>query len=63
MFDNQPRRRISVSSGENDGTDCTFGMKVYNAQQAGFNAAIVYNVDGDDLIVMNGGQCVYFSIC
>jgi hypothetical protein len=56
LSDKQPRKRVSLNSGENSGADCTFAQKVLNAQRAGFNAAIIYNVDSDDLIVMNGGQ-------
>ena len=59
LSDNQPRKRVSLNSGENAGTDCTFAQKVLNAQRAGFSAAIIYNVDSDDLIVMNGGQSVF----
>ena len=59
LSDNQLRKRVSLNSGENAGADCTFAQKVLNAQRAGFNAAIIYNVDSDDLIVMNGGQSVF----
>ena len=62
LTDNQPRKRVSLNSGENSGADCTFAQKVLNAQRAGFNAAIIYNVDSDDLIFMNGGQSVYIKI-
>lgn len=34
--------------------NCTFFEKVLNAQQAGYAAAIVYNLDSDDLVEMSG---------
>ena len=61
LSDNQQRKRVSLNSGENAGADCTFAQKVLNAQRAGYNAAIIYNVDSDDLIVMNGGQSMFFK--
>lgn len=33
---------------------CTFAKKVFNVQQAGYGAAIVYNVGSDDLVPMRG---------
>lgn len=31
------------------GVDCTFELKVRNAQAARYDAAIIYNNEGDDL--------------
>ncbi len=34
-------------------SNCTFDLKVHNAQQAGFSAVIIYNVDSNNLIKMS----------
>jgi E3 ubiquitin-protein ligase RNF13 len=33
--------------------NCSFDLKVYNAQQAGFKAVIIYNSESDNLIKMS----------
>lgn len=35
-------------------SNCTFFEKVINAERAGYDAAIVYNTDSDDLVEMSG---------
>lgn len=34
-------------------SNCTFDLKVYNAQQAGYSVVIIYNVESDTLIKMS----------
>lgn len=33
--------------------NCSFDLKIYNAQRAGFSAAIIYNSESDSLIKMS----------
>ena len=34
--------------------NCSFDLKVFNAQQAGYSAVIIYNTDSDMLVKMSG---------
>lgn len=47
----EPEARFVVLMARNN---CTFYEKVVNAEKAGFDAAIVYNIDSDDLVEMSG---------
>ena len=46
------------------GNNCNFDTKVWNAQNASFIAAVVYNIDSDDLIPMgrSGGKAYKMSV-
>lgn len=39
--------------------NCNFAHKALNAQKAGFQAAVIYNDQNDDLIAMSGGPSSY----
>lgn len=47
----EPEAKFVVLMARNN---CTFFEKVMHAQLAGFDAAIVYNIDSDDLVDMSG---------
>lgn len=41
---------------------CFISVQVLNAQKAGYKAAIVHNVDSDDLISMGSNDCKIITL-
>jgi E3 ubiquitin-protein ligase RNF13 len=48
-----PKSWIALIQRSGSKSNCTFDLKVYNAQQAGYSAVIVYNFGSDNLIKMS----------